>query len=330
MLAPAAQTATCGSCSQDPLRLRLTAIRDLSEGIRSFTFARPEGTELPSFTEGAHVDIVLPCGPRSYSLTNPPSERACYEIAVNRDAASRGGSIYLHDKARTGDDFEVRGPRNHFPLVEDAAHSVFFAGGIGVTPILSMVRRLSKLGRSWELYYAARSPAAAAFVEELRHLKGGRLTFHFDSEQGGKFLDVPALVTSAGARTHLYCCGPAPMVKGFEAAAAGRDGRFVHREYFAPASAEQAATRAFTVELAASGQSFDIAEGQNILDTLLDAGYDIPFSCNDGMCGTCETRVLAGEIDHRDSVLTPAERASNDRMMICVSRAKGARLVLDL
>jgi tetrachlorobenzoquinone reductase len=289
-------------------------------------------TLLPSFDAGAHVDLHLPGDvQRSYSLLNAPGERQRYCIAVNKDAASRGGSRWVHESLRPGAVLTVSAPRNNFALAESAPHSVFIAGGIGVTPILSMIRRLKALGRPWKLHYAARTRAHAAFADTLRELAegSGELEFCFDQEPGGRMLDLAAIVRSLPEGAHVYCCGPTGMLGAFESAVAGLPPERVHVEYFA--AKEAAATAGgFRVTLQRSGRAIDVHPGQTILDSLIAAGVEPPWSCREGVCGTCETRVLAGIPDHRDLVLSAADHAANDRMMVCCSGAKSATLVLDL
>jgi tetrachlorobenzoquinone reductase len=295
-------------------------------GIVSYELRPAQGGELPPFTAGAHVDLSLPGGLiRSYSLVNPQSERHRYVIAVQKDRASRGGSRWVHENFRVGDVLTINGPRNNFPVEEAAENSIFIAGGIGITPIMSMIERLSSLGRRWELVYCARTRAAAAFVDALK----GDVRFNFDQEPGGTMLDIAALVRAAPAGAHLYCCGPLPMLAAFEAATAGLPRELVHVEYFT-AKEPPAMSGGFKVVLARSGRELVVAPGKTILDTLLDAGIDVPYSCTEGICGTCETRVLEGVPDHRDLILTEEEHAAGQSMMICCSGAKSEKLVLDL
>jgi vanillate O-demethylase ferredoxin subunit len=233
---------------------------------------------------------------------------------------------------RVGDVLTIGAPRNNFPLVEDAPHSLFIAGGIGITPLWCMIQRLEELGRSWELHYCARTRQTAAFLDELRGL-GSRvhlnLHFNFDQEPDGRMLDIAAVVAKAAPETHLYCCGPVPMLAAFEAAAGRHPPQQVHVEYFAPKEAP-AAGGGFTVVLARSGRSIAVPAGKTILDALLDEGVDVPYACTEGVCGTCETKVLEGIPDHRDLVLSGDEKSSNRTMMICCSGCKSDRLVLDI
>lgn len=311
------------------LAVRVAAVEPLAEGIRAFELRADRGGALPPFTAGAHVDLVLPNGMiRSYSLVNSQDERDRYVIAVKREADGRGGSRLVHEILRPGTALEIVGPRNNFPLAEDAAHSLFIAGGIGITPILCMVRRLAALGRSWSLVYCARTRRHAAFADELARY-GAAVRFNFDDEPGGSVLDIAATVAAAAPETHLYCCGPVGMLKAFERATAGRPVERVHVEYFS-AKAPPASQGGFIVVLARSGKSLRVPRGKTILDTLIAAGVDAPYSCLEGVCGTCETRVVEGEPDHRDLVLNSAERAASRTMMICCSGSRTERLVLDL
>jgi len=314
------------------LSLQLRAIRYEAEGIASFELAAPGAQDLPAFAAGAHIDLHLAPGlVRSYSLCNDPQERHRYVIGVHRDPASRGGSAHVHEKLRVGDRLAVSAPRNNFPLEESAPHSVLVAGGIGITPLLAMVRRLAALRRPWELYYCARSHAHAAFLDALRALKAdcpeGRLHLHFDDRAGG-LLDIGQLVARAPAGSHFYCCGPLPMLAAFESACAGVPPAQVHVEYFSAREAP-AVAGGFELELARSGRVLHVAPGQTVLDAMLEAGVDVPYSCTQGVCGACETRVLAGVPDHRDLVLSPQEQESHTVMMVCCSGAKSPRLVLD-
>ena len=289
--------------------------------------------EFPPFTPGSHIDLHLPNGmERSYSLCNSADERHRYVVGVLRDRASRGGSRCVHEQLRVGMRLVISAPRNNFPLQETAAHSVLIAGGIGITPLLCMARRLRSLGRSFELLYFARSRASAAFLDELAALEVPMHT-HFDDEEGGP-PDLKALLAARPARAdlHLYACGPAPMLDAFERITAELGHQNAHVERFAAVEHKPAedARSTFVVKLARSDRSVTVQPGQSILDALLDAGVDVDHSCCEGVCGSCETRVLAGEPDHRDSILSAKERESNKVMMVCVSGCRGDSLTLDL
>jgi vanillate O-demethylase ferredoxin subunit len=316
----------------DVIRLRVRALTWEAEGILGLELVpmQPDHA-LPAVEAGAHVDLVLADGlVRSYSLTNPgETHRWC--VAVNRDAASRGGSRWIHDALRPGALLEARGPRNHFALDESAPHSVLIAGGIGITPLLAMARRLTTLGRPWTLHYAARTRAQMAFVAELRSLAeraGATLDLRTDHE-GDPPLDLRAIVATLPAGAHVYACGPAGLLDAFEAATAALPRGRVHLERFANAQAA-ASDGGFTVLLARSGRRVPVLPGQTVLDAVLAAGLEPMYSCREGVCGTCETRVLRGTPDHRDLVLGDAEKAAGDRMMICCSGALTPELELDL
>ncbi|MGY3483231.1 ferredoxin-NADP reductase [Bradyrhizobium sp. USDA 4011] len=302
-----------------------------AERINSYELIARTGSELAPFTAGSHIDLHLPNGMiRSYSLVNDQRERQRYVIAVNKDGESRGGSSFIHDSVKVGDIMTISGPRNNFALHEEADHSVLVAGGIGITPLLSMIRRLEALGRRWELFYAARTRTAAAFLDELDapDLRS-KMHLDFDDERSGRLFDLPAIVGNAPVRAHLYCCGPVPMLAAFEAATADRPADRVHVEYFQAREAP-ATEGGFDVKLARSNRTIAVEPGKTILDALLDAGITANYACTEGVCGTCETRVLEGTPDHRDQFLSKEEQAANKSVMICCSGAKSGMLVLDL
>jgi ferredoxin-NADP reductase len=283
---------------------------------------------LPAASAGAHIDLHLANGlVRQYSLITAEADPSAYVVAVKRDRQSRGGSHFVHDQLRPGASLKISAPRNNFPLAEGAPHTVLIAGGIGITPIWCMVQRLVALDRPWQLHYACRSRDEAAFHDALQALAPARL--HIDDEAGGAILDVAALVAAAPAAAHLYCCGPAPMLVAFEAATAGWPRPQVHVEYFTAKEAP-ATDGGFIVECRRSGRELAVPVGKTILETVRAAGIQAPSSCEAGICGTCETRVIAGIPDHRDQWLSEAERAANQTVMICCAGSKSERLVLDL
>lgn len=308
-------------------------LRFEAEGILGLELRPAAGTTFPAFTAGAHIDLHLPNGlVRSYSLLNAQGETGRYVLGILRDAASRGGSTWLHDQARVGMPLSISAPRNNFPLQEDAGYSVLVAGGIGVTPLLGMARRLTELGKPFEVLYFARSRRHAAFLPELQSL-GMPLTCHFDDEQGGP-PDLHSLLgrPTPSADTHYYACGPSVMLDRFVQVCETLGHAHAHIERFSAVKIEAApdARAGYLVELKRSGQVIPITPDKSLLHTLIDAGVSVDFSCEEGVCGTCETRVLEGIPDHRDSVLSSAEHASNKTMMVCVSGCKTERLVLDL
>lgn len=326
------------------LVVRVHAVRAEACDVLSLDLRLPSGEPLPAFSAGSHIDLEIPAGGktlvRQYSLSGSPSERHRYVVGVGRDAASRGGSAAVHDGLRAGDTLRISSPRNNFPLADDAAHSMLVAGGIGITPMLSMVRRLTSLGKSWTLYYCVRTPSRAAFIDELALLAAngkGRVITVFDGMPGVERLDIASAVRAAPAGTHFYCCGPVPMMKAFEEATAGCDDGHVHVEWFSapalPATASQAQAAGdgtFVVQLKRKGKSFSIPQDKTILEVLLDNGVDVDYSCREGLCGTCETKVLAGVPDHRDPILAGKKEPPLNKIMVCVSRCAGPELVLDL
>lgn len=320
--------------TENALQMRIHSIGNAADGVCLLDLRPlPGAAALPAFTAGAHIDLQLPSGLlRSYSLANVQHERHRYLVAVGLCDNSRGGSRYLHKVAREGDLITVGAPRNNFPLAEDAPYTVLVAGGIGITPLWSMAQRLQSLGREWELHYACGNRASAAFMPELRALcdsTGARLFTAFSQETNGSRLNLAAIVANAPPGAHLYCCGPASMLDAFALATASRPPHTLHTEHFAAREAP-AATGGFSVELARSGRVIEVAPGSSVLAALRDAGIDIPYSCEEGVCGSCEVRVLSGVPDHCDMVLGAAERAANGSMMVCCSGSLSARLVLDL
>lgn len=313
----------------DTLQVRVAAITRETPEISRIELV-PTGGELPPFTAGAHVDLHLPNGQvRSYSLMNAQDDAGRYVLGIALDRASRGGSRYVHERLAEGDTLTVSAPRNHFPLNESASRTVLFGGGIGVTPMLSMAARLQQLGRPWQLHYCSRSRAGAAFLADLAPYGANAIT-RFDDEHAG-FLDFEGLMIG-NADADFYCCGPQPMMAAFLAAAQARGiaKDRVHIEYFQPPEELAPPAGGFEVVLARSGKRLAIPEGRSILEELQKLGIPAPSSCESGICGECQVTVLEGEPDHKDFVLSDAERASNKVMMICCSGSRTGRLVLDI
>jgi len=307
----------------------VNAITHLARDTVQVTLGTVNGSPLPESEPGAHIDVHLPNGmTRQYSLMSPAKAPVAYLIGVKRDARGRGGSVWLHDHLRVGRVLHISTPRNNFPLTPSARHTVLFAGGIGVTPIWSMMQRLGEWGASWEMYYAVRARSEAILVGDLARY-GARAQVHCDEDHGGRLLDIAGIAAGAGSDTHFYCCGPAPMITAFERATCGIDPDFLHVERFVMRM-ESLSAGSFQIDLSRSGRSLEVAADASILQTLLDAGIEVPHSCEQGVCGACETRVLGGEPDHRDSILTEGERRANTTMMVCCSRSLSARLLLDL
>ncbi len=298
----------------------------LADDVVLLTLRDPSGAELPEWTPGAHLDLVLTADlVRQYSLCGDPGERSVYRVAVLREPAGRGGSAHVHDVVAEGDTVLVRGPRNRFALV-DAPGYVFVAGGIGITPLVPMIAAAHAAGADWRLVHGGRSRASMAFTElAARH--PDRVTLVPQDEAG--LLDVAGILAAAAGRP-VYCCGPEGLLAAVEAEGE-RLGVPVHVERFsARPGALDGPDEAFEVELSGSGTVVAVPAGCSILDALEGAGIATLSSCREGTCGTCETGVLAGEPDHRDSLLTEEEQASNEVMMLCVSRSRSPRLVLEL
>lgn len=317
------------------LNARVQALRLEARDVISVELQPAEaGVTLPPFEPGSHIDLHLADGlVRSYSLLNGANDRR-YVIGVLKSRDSRGGSRHVHEQLRLGAQLKISAPRNNFRLVEDAKHSVLVAGGIGVTPLLAMLRRLAELGRSVEFLYCARSRQDAAFLQEVEALAAAHprieLRRHFDDVQGGP-PDLRKLLAGKPRETHFYCCGPAPMLTAFEQACEALGEANIHIERFAPIEqAPSTTTGACTVELKRSGRTVDVGADVSILDALLGAGIRADFSCREGMCGACETKVISGDVEHRDSILSKQEQAENKSMFICVSRCRSGTLVLDL
>lgn len=302
-----------------------------AEGIFSFELAREDGLPLPAFSAGAHIDVHLGGGLiRQYSLCNSAAEDHRYQIAVLKEPASRGGSEQMHEAVNEGQRLTIGEPRNLFQLDASAGHSLLFAGGIGITPILCMAERLSHAGASFDLYYSVRSRDRAAFVKRMQESPfSDRVHLRFDDEHP---LDARTVLANSKADTHLYVCGPGGYMEYVLSSgrAEGWPEERLHREYFSAGAEVNAPGEAFEIEIASSGEVMRVEADQSIIDVLYDAGIDVPVSCEQGVCGTCITRVLEGIPEHRDSFLTDAQRALNDQFTPCCSRAKSPRLILDL
>jgi ferredoxin-NADP reductase len=305
----------------------------MDEGeTRAVTTARETGgASFPTFNAGAHVDLHLPNGlTRSYSLLNSPTESNRYVLGILSDRQSRGGSRYVHENFRCGMTLPIGNPRNNFALDDAAESSLLVAGGIGITPILCMYRHLRGEGKTVRLVYCARSRTQAAFLDELAAL-GGHVDLYFDDEHDCKPFDLRGFLLTQPKHVHAYCCGPSVMLTAFEAACESAGIENIHIERFAADSTVvHSPGTSYTVELAKRGRTLKVPADKSLLDTLLEAGVDVDYSCREGVCGACETRVLEGCPDHRDSVLSMAEKKANKTMMVCVSGAKCGKLVLDL
>ncbi|MBL8351969.1 MAG: oxidoreductase [Burkholderiaceae bacterium] len=302
--------------------------------ICSFELAAADGHPLPAFSAGAHVDVLLPGGlTRQYSLCNDPAETHRYQLGVLRDAASRGGSKAMHDLVQEGQTLQISAPKNHFPLAHGARRSLLLAGGIGITPILCMAERLAITGAAFELHHCTRSRERTPFVERIRGSSfAARTHWHFDDGDAAQKLDIGALLALPREGEHVYVCGPKGFMDAVLGAArgAGWPEAQLHYEFFGAAPVASDGDAAFEVQLASSGRVVVVPPGQSVVKALAAAGVEVLTSCEQGVCGTCLTRVLEGQPDHRDQYLTPEEQAACDQFLPCCSRARSARLVLDL
>ncbi len=332
--------ATWGSEIMETIELVVAGTCDETPRVRSFVLRRVDGSSLPSFEAGAHVDVTLTGDDgqalqRSYSLCGDPDARDSWRLGVLRESAGRGGSIAVHNTWLPGTHVRVSAPKNHFPLAASSlpagAQHVLIAGGIGITPLMAMVHALRKSGEEWALHYCARSRDDAAFVGELEHLAGQRLHLHLDGGNPARGLDVLALISAAPPGSHVYVCGPRGLNEAViaSAASAGWAREHIHHEFFSTAPLA-VGDRAFTVRLQASGRCVAVAADESVLDALLREDLEPLYDCKRGECGLCAVPVVSGEVDHRDYVLSDADRTSGRQMCICVSRVRSGDLILDL
>jgi ferredoxin-NADP reductase len=302
---------------------------DVADGVVSLVLRHPDGDPLPAWAPGAHIDVLLDNGLiRQYSLCGNPADGAAWQIAVLRAPEGRGGSSYVHDRLRAGSAVRVRGPRNNFPL-RPAERHLFIAGGVGITPILAMVEAAEAAGADWRLLYGGRTRDSMAFLDRLTPY-GDRVLIRPQDEYG--LLDLAAFLGSPREGTLVHACGPEPLLRAAQEQCAHWPAGTLGIERFAPVqpAAGAAAADTFEVVLAQSGRTLTVPPDRSVLEVVEEAGVPVLFSCREGTCGTCETDVLDGTPDHRDSLLDEDERAAGDTMLICVSRSCGPRLVLDL
>ncbi|MGF6779289.1 PDR/VanB family oxidoreductase [Paraburkholderia sp. GAS334] len=305
-----------------------------AQDICTFELVDLSGGPLPNFSAGSHIDVeVGPGVVRQYSLCNDAKERHRYLIGILRDPNTRGGSARLHDHVSEGSVIRIGEPRNHFPLVHGVKHSLLLAGGIGVTPILCMAAQLAEAGANFEMHYCTRSQTRTAFRERiLDSVFADKVHFHYDDGGPQQKVDIPALLATPDSQTHLYVCGPSGFLDLVisTAKANGWADSNVHFEYFTGKEVDASANVSFHVKIASTGKLIPVTRDQSVTAALLASGIEIPMSCESGVCGTCITRVLEGEIDHRDMYFTDDEKARNDQFTPCCSRAKSDLLVLDL
>lgn len=329
---PAVTTARTTAASHDGTAerdLTLACKEPLAEGVVGLTLVPSDGRPLPAWTPGAHIDLLL--GPqleRQYSLCGDPGDTSALQVAVLREAGGRGGSQYVHDVLAVGCTVRARGPRNNFALV-DAPGYLFVAGGIGITPIVPMIAEAERRGADWQLLYGGRTRTSMAFAAGLTERWPSRVQLRPQDESG--LLDLDALLGTPRQDAAVYCCGPEPLLKAVEERCGSWPPGSLHTERFA-ATAPQDGERAeaFEVELAQSGRTLAVPADRSVLEVLEEAGVPVLSSCREGTCGTCETGVLDGVPEHRDSLLTEDERAAGEVMFVCVSRCRDGRLVLDL
>jgi phthalate 4,5-dioxygenase reductase subunit len=314
-----------------PLTMPLCVTRNdqIADGIHLLEFRDPAGKPLPQFTAGAHIAVRVPNGlVRKYSLCNDPAERDLYQIAVKREVDGRGGSCNLIDNVKAGDELTVTAPVNDFGLPPRAQDFLFIAGGIGVTPIMAMIRQVVAEGKRFRLFYCSRSPETTAFRDELSAPQFKDLvTIHYDQGDATRSLDLRPILAERKNREHLYCCGPRPLMEAVRAMTDHWSSTAVHFEAFSEAETHKAGDKPFKVRLARSSAVLDVPTSKTILEVLREHGLEVPSSCETGTCGTCRTKLLAGEADHRDLVLAEHER--KDTIMICVSRARSDEIIID-
>jgi vanillate O-demethylase ferredoxin subunit len=323
------------------LELKVTKVKDLTSKVKMFELMPAAGGELPAFEAGAHIDIKMPNGIiRSYSLANNPEERNRYVTAILKEVAGKGGSIWMHENVKVGDVLTTTEPIQNFPLSEDATQSVLLAGGIGITPILAMGYRLKALGKKVHMHFCARSVEETPFTDEVKAVFGDDVTFHHDGGDPSKGINLKETFADHEEGEHLYVCGPPGILNATREAASHWPDGTVHFELFTSARTDEevaeaeAASRtneAFEIELAQSGVTLTIPADRTILDVMIEEGFGVPYACEEGWCGACIIPMLGGKADHRDEVLSNAEKESNEKIQVCVSRAlPGEKLILDM
>jgi phthalate 4,5-dioxygenase reductase subunit len=311
------------------MALRVTRNDKIADGVHLLEFRDPDGKALPPFSAGAHISLGVPNGElRKYSLCSDPADRERYAIAVKREANGRGGSSNLIDNTAPGDTLMVGTPVNDFELPPRAQDFLFIAGGIGITPIMAMIRHIRAEGKRFRLFYCSRSPETTAFRDELSGPDfKEKVVIHYDYGDPARSLDLKPILAERKNREHLYCCGPRPLMEAVRAMTDHWSSAAVHFEAFSDAATHKKNDMAFKVRLAKSGDVLKVPADKTVLEVLRAHGLDVPSSCETGTCGTCRTKLLAGAADHRDLVLAEHEKADN--IMICVSRAKSDEITID-
>ena len=315
--------------NETDLSLVVAAKFEAADGVAVLQLRQPDGADLPQWSPGAHIDLILtPELTRQYSLCGDPSDRSVWQIGVLRESAGRGGSQFVHDKLSSGDTVQVRGPRNHFEL-EQADNYLFIAGGIGITPIMAMAAEVDRAGSQWTLVFGGRSRATMAFADELSTHYPEHVVIHPQNEGG--LIDLDGLLGEPLPDTLVYTCGPGALLEAVtDKCQSWPTGSLRLERFSAKPLSEPVLNTSFEVELALTGKTLTVHPDESILDAVTACGIQVLSSCEQGTCGTCETPVLSGTVDHRDSLLTKEEPDAHDTMMICVSRASCPRLILEI
>lgn len=322
--------------SDDEFLLKVVNVEDLTTGIKKFELTSPDGIELPAFTAGSHIDVEAGDGEwRSYSLANSPAETGRYVIAVLNEPDGTGGSTWMHENVYAGGTVHVKNPLNNFPLSEEATEHLFIAGGIGITPILSMGHRLKEIGAKAHLHYCSKSKIDMAFREDVKDIFSDNVSFHHDGGNPAKGINLSEVLATPAAGCHVYVCGPLGLMGAVQEATRDWPEGSVHFEYFKSPDDDTADGKntdvAFDIFLSRQGEAFHVPADKTILEVLRAANLSHPSSCEEGLCGTCSTRLVSGKADHRDNVLSDAQKAANKTIMVCKSRAMpGETLILDL
>ena len=316
----------------DLLDVVVSDVRDETADIKSYVIKAADGGDLPEFEAGAHIDVITATGlRRSYSIASNPGERSSYLLGVLREPESRGGSTWIHDNIKAGDPLQMTRPLNNFPLDDSAPTHILIAGGIGITPILSMARALNGLDAKYQLHYCTRTPEGTAFRSEVEAIAGDSLTYHHDGGDPSQGIKLAEVLGDAPSGAHVYVCGPKTLIDAVRAATSDWSEERVHFELFSAAPDQDVDNEPFDIYLSRRRMDLTVPADRTILEVVQEAGIVADSSCEQGLCSTCQVRVISGEIEHRDQILSSEEKDKGDTMMICVSRGKpGEKLVLDL
>lgn len=313
-------------------KLKTRSVESVANRIKAFSFVREDGNTVSGITPGGHIILHLPNGTsRRYSLTNGPSEKDAFHIAVLREENSRGASRYMHRMVEAGTVLHASGPFNHLPVNPEAEKSLLIAGGIGITPIISIARDMHERRQAFEMHYCARTVGEAAFADWLKESSfSSHVRFHFSNDRQSSRLDIDALLSSQTEQTHIYYCGPERMMDAIGKAVSGWDSTRVHSESFAGSSIDTGEKKPFEIVIASTGRVLPVPTSKTALDVLWEYGYPVDYVCKEGICGSCMVDVLHGQPDHRDDFQTSEEKQTNSMMATCCSRANSAQIILDL